>query len=124
MKSDKKDEEPKITTIQAYIGQYDGEIHERLTKLRNLVLECSPENTEKISWGMMTFVLNKNLVHFAAQKHHIGFYPGPSAVEAFAPQLADYKSSKGAVQFPYNKEIPYDLVREMVQFRIYENTKK
>lgn len=112
------------TSVDAYIAEHDGEVRERLEKLRALILGCSPGITEKISWGMPTFVLNGNLVHFSAAKRHIGFYPTPSAIEAFAPKLVDYKFSKGAVQFPNNKPIPYDLVREMVQFRVSENTAK
>lgn len=116
-------EPPKITTVDAYINQYDGEIKARLEKLRGLVLSCSPDITEKIAWGMITFVLNKNLVHIAAEKRHIGFHPAPSAIQAFLPRLTAYKSSKGTVQFPHNKPIPYDLIREMVLFRVCENTK-
>lgn len=111
-----------ITTIDAYIAQYDGEIKERLVRLRALVLSCSPEISEKIAWGMMTFVLNGNLVHFAVAKHHIGFYPAPSAIEAFAPELLEYKHSKGAVQLPNDKQLPYDLIEEMVNYRIHEQT--
>lgn len=113
---------PKITTVDAYIAEYSGEIRERLEKLRSLILNCSPDITEKISWGMPTFVLNGDLVHFSAAKRHIGFYPTPSAIEAFAARLSDYKYSKGAVQFPNNKPIPYELIDEMVRFRVRENT--
>jgi len=116
-------EKPKFATVEEYIAQYDGEIQERLKKLRELVLSCSPDITEKISWGMITFVLNGNLVHFAGEKRHIGFHPAPSAIEAFAPKLTDYKCSKGTVQLPYDKPVPYDLIREMVQFRVHENIK-
>ncbi len=116
-------ESPKINTVDEYIAQYDGEIKERLEKLRELVLSCSPEITEKISWGIITFVLNGNLVHFAGEKKHIGFHPAPSAVEAFASKLGEYKCSKGTVQLPHDKPIPYDLVREMVEFRVKENKK-
>lgn len=117
-------EPPAITTVEAYIAGYDGEVRERLEKLRALILGCSPDIAEKISWGMPTFVLNGNLVHFAAAKRHIGFYPAPSAIEVFAPRLSEYQSSKGAVQFPNNKPMPYDLVRDMVLFRVGENTAK
>lgn len=73
---------------------------------------------------MPTFVLNGNLVHFAAQKKHIGFYPIPSAIIAFEEALKDYKTSKGAIQFPFDKPIPYELVREIVLFRVAENKLK
>lgn len=114
-------EKPGFTTVDEYISQYDGEIRERMEKLRRLILECSSDITEKISWAMPTFVLNKNLVHFSAQKQHIGFHPTPSAIEAFSDQLVNYKISKGTVQFQYNQPMPYDLIREMVMFRVKEN---
>ncbi len=114
-------EPAKFNTVDEYIAGCEGEVKERLEKLRELVLSCSCEITEKISWGMITFVLNGNLVHFAAQKNHIGFYPAPSAVEAFESKLSEYKCSKGTVQLPNSKPIPYDLIREMVEFRVKEN---
>lgn len=114
-------EKSKITTVDAYIAQFEAPVRERLEKLRALILDCSPEIKEKIAWEMMTFVLNKNLVHVAAQKSHIGFHPTPSAITAFADRLSDYKCSKGTVQFPYDQPLPYDLIREMVLFRVREN---
>lgn len=111
------------TTVDEYIALYDGTVRERMEQVRTLIHECSPDITEKITWNMPTFVLNGSLVYFAAGKHHLGFYPTPSAIEAFADQLSEYKYSKGAVQFPYNKPMPYELLREMVLFRIQENTK-
>jgi len=119
--------EPKpleYSTVEEYLALYDGEIRERMEKLRELILSCSPDITEKISWAMPTFVLGGNLVHFAAAKRHIGLYPGASGVAAFADKLAEYKHSKGTVQFPNDKPMPYDLIREIVMFRIRENTKK
>lgn len=112
---------PTITTIEGYLAQYDGDVRERLDKLRALILASSPDITEKISWGMMTFVLRKNLVHIAGEKNHIGFHPAPSAVSAFADRLTDYKTSKGTVQLPHNKPIPYELIKEMTAFRVREN---
>lgn len=115
---------PQYTTVEEYIAQYDGQVRERLEKLRALILSCSPEITEKISWGMPTFVLHGNLVHFAAAKQHIGFYPTPSAIETFADRLAKFQCSKGAVQLPNHKPMPYDLIRDMVLFRVQENMAK
>ena len=91
--------------------------------MRELIHSCSPEITEKISWGMPTFVLNGNLVHFSGEKRHLGFHPAPSAIEAFRDRLAPYRYSKGTVQFPYEKPMPYDLIREMVEFRVREQTR-
>lgn len=107
-------------TVEEYINEYDGEVKERMQKLRTLILSASPHVTEKISWGMPTFVLHKDLVHFAAAKNHIGFYPTPSAVTAFEENLKEYKHAKGTVQFPNNKPVPYALVKKMVAFRVRE----
>ena len=84
-------------TVDEYLAGFDGEARERMEKLRSLILSCSPEITEKISWGMPTYVLHGNLVHFAGQKQHIGF--------------------------PYDKPMPYDLIREIVAFRVHQQKK-
>ena len=115
---------PEYTTVDEYIARYDDEVRSRMEKLREVILECSQDITEKISWGMATFVLNGNLVHFSGEKRHIGFHPTPSAIEAFAYRLSDYKYSKGTVQLPYDKPMPYDLIREMVMFRVQEQLAK
>ena len=118
-----KDKLPYSTVVE-YIEGYGGEIRGRMEKLRKLILSCSSEISEKISWAMPTFVLNGNLVHFAAAKRHIGLYPGENGISHFEDKLADYRHSKGAVQFQNNEPMPYDLIREIVLFRISENTKK
>jgi len=109
------------STVEQYISGYDGEVRVRMEKLRELILSCSPDITERISWAMPTFCLNGNLVHFAAGKNHIGFYPGASGVTEFTDRFEGFKHSKGAVQFPNNKPMPYDLIKEIVQFRVSEN---
>lgn len=111
-------------TIDAYISDFDASVQERMQALRTLIHACSPEITEKIAWGMPTFVLHGNLVHFAGAKRHLGFYPAPSAIAAFAEPLAAYKTSKGAVQFPYDRDMPWDLIRAMVMFRVNEQMQK
>ena len=115
---------PEYSTVDEYIARYEEEIRFRMEELRKLILDCSPAITEKISWGMATFVLNGNLVHFSGEKRHIGFHPGAGTIEAFSARFGEYKYSKGTVQFPYNKPIPYDLIREMVIFRVREQTDK
>lgn len=115
---------PKYATVDEYIAGYDKEIRSRMEKLRSLILDCSPDITEKISWGMATFVLNGNLVHFAGEGRHLGFHPAPSAILAFTDRLSEYKCSKGTVQFPYDKPMPYELIRDMVMFRVSEQMKK
>lgn len=114
----------KIETIDAYISRYDEDIQAILQELRKLIKEEAPDATEKISYQMPTFYLNGNLVHFAAQKNHIGFYPAPSGVAAFKEELTDYKTSKGSIQFPLTKPIPYEIVRKIVRFRVEEANRK
>lgn len=112
-----------IKSIDEYILQFSPEIQEKLQSLRKVIKEHAPNAEEKMSWQMPTFVLHGNLVHFAVHKRHIGFYPGPSGIEAFKHKLSEYKSSKGAVQFPIDKPLPYELISEIVRFRIAENIK-
>ena len=117
---------PDCTTVDEYLARYSGEPAARMQKLRTLILSCSPEITEKISWGMATFVLGGNLVHFSGEKRHLGFHPSPGAIEAFSEQIAGLglKYSKGTVQLPYDQPMPYDLLREMVVFRVEEQLAK
>ncbi len=112
------------TVIDVYISKYPEEIQKMLQELRQVIQESAPEATEKISYQMPTFYLNGNLVHFAVNKNHIGFYPAPSGIEAFEEALKPYKYSKGAIQFPFDKPIPYDLIRRIVKHRVEENLSK
>lgn len=113
-----------INSIDEYIIQFPIEVQATLQKVRDVIKELAPEAVEKISYQMPTFYLHGNLVHFAANKNHIGFYPAPSGIEAFKQELSQYKSSKGAVQFPKDKPIPYEIISEIVKFRVTENIKK
>lgn len=112
-----------FTSIDEYILQFPADIQKILQELRKLIKEAAPEASEKISWGMPTFYLHGNLVHFAANKKHIGLYPGANGVEAFKNELLDYKFSKGAIQFPFEKPIPRELVIKIVKFKVQENIK-
>lgn len=112
-----------FSDIDEYILQFSKDLQEKLNKIRAVIKESAPNASEKISYGMPTFYLNGNLVHFAAFKQHIGFYPTPSAVDFFENELKGYKTSKGAIQFPYNIPIPYELIKKIVLFRIQENSK-
>ena len=109
---------PQYTTIDEYIATFPDEIQERMQMLRNTIKEQAPDATEKISWAMPTFWLNGNLVHFAGHKFHIGFYPGGEAVQVFEARLKEYKTSKGAIQFPNDRPLPLELVREIVKYRV------
>lgn len=107
--------------IDEYILQFPLEVQEILIKIRETIGLTATLAEEKISYQMPTFYLYGNLVHFAAYKNHIGFYPTPSAIEAFKNELSGYKWSKGAIQFPIKQPIPYDLIKRIVEFRVKEN---
>ena len=113
-----------FNSIDEYISRFPPEIQEILTTLRKVIKESAPDAEEKISYQMPTFVLHGNLVHFAAYKNHIGLYPTPSGIEAFKHELSDYKGAKGSVQFPVGKPLPYELISEIVKFRVAENIKQ
>lgn len=117
-------EKKSAQTIDEYISGYPPEIRSRLEAIRAAIREIAPEAEEAVKYGLPTFVLHGNLVHFGAFKHHIGFYPAPSGLEAFKDQLVQYKGSKGAVQFPLDQPLPLDLVREITAFRLRENQAK
>ena len=108
--------------IDDYISEFPEDIQVILNKLRQVIREAAPNAKETISYRMPTFKLNGNLVHFAAFKKHIGFYPTPSAISAFEKELALYNTSKGAIQFHYDKPIPFELVEKIVKFRVRENS--
>lgn len=110
--------------IDDYIASFPQEVQVILEKLRQAIRQAAPDATEKISYQMPTFYLNGNLVHFAAYKNHIGFYPAPSGIGAFEAELSEYKTSKGAIQFPIDKPLPLALVKKIVAFRVDENLAK
>lgn len=112
-----------MDTIENYIQQFDQQRQDVLYTMYHLIQETVPDTTiEKISWGMPTFYLQGNLVHFAMHKNHIGFYPGASGVAMFEEQLSDYKHSKGAIQFPLEKPLPKQLLIDIIRFRVKENS--
>lgn len=109
--------------IDEYIKQFPPETQLVLNELRQLIAETAPQAQEKISYQMPTFYLKGNLVHFAAYKNHIGFYPTPSGIAKFQKELSLYKGAKGSVQFPLGKPLPLELIRAIVEFRVSENLK-
>ena len=111
-------------TIDEYVTTFPQDIQEILNKIRSVIKSAAPQAEEKISYQMPTFFLKGNLVHFAAHKKHIGFYPTPSGIDEFKNELSVYSFSKGAVQFPLGKPIPYDLIARIVRFRVGENLTK
>jgi uncharacterized protein YdhG (YjbR/CyaY superfamily) len=106
----------KYISVEEYILNFEPEIREKLEYLRETVKKAAPEATESVSYGMPVYKLNGVLVYFGAFKNHISLFPGPKVIEVFEEQLKDFKTSKGTIQFPFDKEIPFDLVREIVQF--------
>jgi uncharacterized protein YdhG (YjbR/CyaY superfamily) len=110
-----------IKTIDDYIAQYPPELAERLGVLRDTIRSAAPDAAETISWGMPTFYLHGNLVHFAAHKKHIGLYPGEEGIACFKDRFGAMTFSKGAVQFPNNQPLPLELVADIVAFRAAQN---
>jgi uncharacterized protein YdhG (YjbR/CyaY superfamily) len=114
----------KFDAIDSYIASFPKETQKILEQLRTTIRKAAPEAEETINYGIPTFTLKGNLVHFAAFKNHIGFYPTSSAIEAFKKDLSAYDGAKGSVKFPLDKPIPFDLISRIVKFRIIENQKK
>jgi len=110
--------------IDDYIQRYPEPVQKLLQQMRLTIQKAAPEATEKISYAIPTFFLNGNLVHFAAFRNHIGFYPTGSGIAAFQKELSKYKSSKGAVQFPLGSPLPLGLVSRMVKFRVRQSREK
>jgi uncharacterized protein YdhG (YjbR/CyaY superfamily) len=111
-------------TMDAYINTLPESVQRILNELRQTIKEAAPEAEETINYGIPTFTLNGNLVHFAAFENHIGFYPTPSGMEAFKKELSPYKGAKGSVQFPIDQPLPLPLIRRIVEFRVKENLER
>jgi len=112
---------PTSTTIDEFIARYPEDVQLILKKIRAVIREAAPDAQETINYGIPTFTLKGNLVHFSAYKKHIGFYPAPSGIEKFKNELSAYPGAKGSVQFRLDRPIPYELIREIVVFRVKEN---
>lgn len=112
------EQQNKIETIDQYIADFPKEVQKMMQQVRQSILSMAPQAEETISWGMPTFKTKKILVQFAGHKNHLGFYPWPETIEAFKEKLSDYKTSKGGIQFPYNKPIPLELISNMVRLRL------
>jgi uncharacterized protein YdhG (YjbR/CyaY superfamily) len=105
-----------VNSIDAYIAEQSDDIQPLLHQVRDTLRAELPDAQERISWRMPTYWRKHNIIHFAAFKKHIGLYPGDKAMEHFADRLTEYKTSKGAVQFPYSKPLPLDLIAEIAQW--------
>lgn len=119
-----KNENAALQSIDSYIQTFPKDVQSLLQQLRITIRKAAPLAEETINYQMPTFNLNGNLVHFAAYKNHIGFYPAPSALKKYQKEISKYKHSKGAVQFPLDKPLPISLINKMVRFRVKENMQK
>jgi uncharacterized protein YdhG (YjbR/CyaY superfamily) len=117
-------DQPTPTNIDQYITAFPPDVQAILQQIRQTIREEAPDATEAISYQMPTFKLKGNLVHFAAFKNHIGFYPTPSGTAQFQKELAPYQHAKGSIRFPLDEPIPYDLIRAIVRFRVQEEQEK
>ena len=113
-----------FTDVDSYISEFPESTQKLLGELRATILAAAPEAQESISYHMPAYKYQGVLVYFAGYKNHIGFYPTPSGIAAFREELAGYKSSKGAVQFPLGQPLPLELIRRIVVFRMEENRSK
>jgi uncharacterized protein YdhG (YjbR/CyaY superfamily) len=111
-------------SIDEYIRSFPNDIQKILQDIRVVIKKAAPEAQEKISYQMPTFYLYGNLVHFAAFKNHIGFYPTPHGITAYEKELSKYKQGKGSVQFPLDDPMPLKLIEKIVKTRVVENIKK
>ena len=108
-------------TVTEYINAAPKEAQQKLREMRACIRAAAPGAKEGLKWGMPAFSYRRILVTFAAFKHHIGFYPTPPAVKAFAKQLSGYKTASGSIQFPLDKPLPLDLIRKITAFRVRES---
>ncbi len=111
------------TTVDEYIAGYPEEVQRILSRIRAVIKEAAPGAEEKISYGMVGVFLNGGLVWFGAYKHHIGMYPTSTEMEAAIAGLPAYKGEKATLRFPLDKPVPYDLISEVVKFRVAEQQK-
>jgi uncharacterized protein YdhG (YjbR/CyaY superfamily) len=114
----------KIKSIDEYIAGFGPETQKMLKEFRSFIKSAAPGAVEKISYGMPTFYLKGNLVHFAAFKDHYGFFPGPSGIDEFKDELMPYRTGKGTLRFPFNEEIPWNLLKKVIRHRVKENLGK
>jgi len=111
-------------SIDAYISVFPADVQRTLREVRATIKSSAPGAEETISYQIPTFDLNGHLVHFAAYKKHIGFYPTSSGVRAFRRELSNYECSKGTIRFPIGQPLPLELIGRIVKFRVAENLKK
>jgi uncharacterized protein YdhG (YjbR/CyaY superfamily) len=111
-------------SIDEYIAGYPEDVQSQLQKIRETIRKAAPQAGEAIKYGLATFTLNGNLVHFGAFKTHIGFYPAPGGIKEFQKELAKYDGSKGTIRFPIDKPLPLPLISKIVKFRVKQSLEK
>lgn len=104
--------------VDAYIAERPPEVRPTLQAIRSTIRAAAPDAVERFAWGMPTYWQGRNIMHFAAFKHHIGLYPGSEAVEAFSDRLVGYKTSKGTIRFPLDGEVDQRLIADLVRWNI------
>jgi len=114
----------KPKTIEEYIEAAPEEARKKLFKMHECIRKAAPGAKEDLKWSMPAYSYQRILVTFAVFRNHIGFYPTPSAVEAFASSLTKYKTAKGSIQFPMDKPLPLPLIRKITRFRVKESLAK
>jgi uncharacterized protein YdhG (YjbR/CyaY superfamily) len=111
-------------SITEYIEAAPKEAQKKLREMLGCIRKSAPEAKESLKWGMPAFSYRRILVTFAAHKTHIGFYPTPSAVSAFAKELSKFVTARGSIQFPLEKPLPLPLIRKITAFRVRESIEK
>jgi uncharacterized protein YdhG (YjbR/CyaY superfamily) len=114
----------KFKTVDEYLSSLPANTKGILEEVRKAIKQAAPQAEELISYNMPAFTLHGRLVYYAAFKNHVGFYPVSSAIKAFQSELSDYKTSKGTIQFPIERPIPYGVITKIVKFRVRENLEK
>ena len=105
-------------TVDEYIRKFPVDVQAICQKIRETIRSVAPEAVERMSYGLATFYQGENLIHFGVMKRHIGLYPGADGVAAFTDRLSGYQTSKGAIRFPLEAPIPYDLIRDIAAYRV------
>jgi uncharacterized protein YdhG (YjbR/CyaY superfamily) len=116
--------EKEQNAVDQYISGFPREMQKILQKVRQTIRETAPEAEETIGYGIPTYKLNGNLVHFGGFKHHVGFYPTPSALTDFQDELSRYEGAKGSVKFPLDQPMPLELIAKITKQRVQENLAK
>lgn len=107
-----------MVSVDEYIAKQPRDVQPILERVRQIVLKASPKIIETIKYGMPSYVLKKNIFHFSANKNHLGIYPTPEPIEVFKNILSPYKTSKGAIQFSYTENIPYDIIEKLINYQV------